>query len=566
MKKILFAAVIFVCVSFAKQAFAACEITTTPNISKNTVLVSVKGCPALAGDTRYRVLFTTTGKTLATMDPNEYTYGRGSVYQLSDSIDKPDFSVTFDATKNSNIFTLLSVYTMKNTADTDVKNATPVVKDFSYVPAVTFKKLIISAKDGAGNVVISGGIEGSIRAMSLEISQTPLPAGSKDFAGTPVIKQIPQEKIDPTTKAFSITGLYASFFPNPGSTYYVRQVATYDKIIDKDPIVVAANEVYGSNIKQQASDLEEKSYGLLSSIPDKDGKPSLTFYDPGSKICTQQKGLCSFSEVLNFVIKIAIGLAVVALVIRIMYQGFIYMTSDIPGVKLQAKGSIMDMALGLLIALGSWVILNTINPTLVNNTLSIDEVTIVKLKDLGTDNPPKPGSAGSGKGGTGYDFSKIVFPAGVQCPGKTGGKGNVRDVALSFLNHATYNQDLRGTPAPGGHLYIDCSSYVNTVLTCAGITPKTEAYTGDMAAAGVAVGTVEVKNGEGYVNGQKLKPGDLVGVRSGGEGHVWIYIGNGEVIDSQVSGYTAGKSVIKTKTLSKSIYPKLEPLNFITRQ
>jgi hypothetical protein len=61
-----------------------------------------------------------------------------------------------------------------------------------------------------------------------------------------------------------------------------------------------------------------------------------------------------------------------------MIEGFKYMTTDIPGIKISAKTSITDMAIGLLIALGSWVILNTINPTLVNNTLNIQGVYIDK--------------------------------------------------------------------------------------------------------------------------------------------------------------------------------------------
>jgi len=69
--------------------------------------------------------------------------------------------------------------------------------------------------------------------------------------------------------------------------------------------------------------------------------------------------------------KLAIALAGVLAVIRIIYAGIIYMTTDAFTGKSSAKSKIWDAIWGLLLAIGAWTILNTINPKILNFDLNI---------------------------------------------------------------------------------------------------------------------------------------------------------------------------------------------------
>lgn len=66
----------------------------------------------------------------------------------------------------------------------------------------------------------------------------------------------------------------------------------------------------------------------------------------------------------NILVKLAIGLCGALAVIMIIINGVMYMGEGSIFKKAQAKDGITDAIIGLLIALGSWAILNTINPDL----------------------------------------------------------------------------------------------------------------------------------------------------------------------------------------------------------
>ena len=78
---------------------------------------------------------------------------------------------------------------------------------------------------------------------------------------------------------------------------------------------------------------------------------------------------------LNPMIKIFIALCAVLSVIMIVVGGIEYMTSELAHSKEDGKNRIMQAILGLLIALGSWALLNTINPDLLNSEFNPDAVT-----------------------------------------------------------------------------------------------------------------------------------------------------------------------------------------------
>lgn len=68
----------------------------------------------------------------------------------------------------------------------------------------------------------------------------------------------------------------------------------------------------------------------------------------------------------NTAFKSAIILGAMLAVLRLGYAGFIYMTTDLPGSKGNAREIITETVLGLLLLLAVWLILNQINPNILN--------------------------------------------------------------------------------------------------------------------------------------------------------------------------------------------------------
>jgi len=71
-----------------------------------------------------------------------------------------------------------------------------------------------------------------------------------------------------------------------------------------------------------------------------------------------------FYDLAPLLIKIIAALAILV----IAYWGLRYMVSNIPGMKGESKKRIGAAVFGLLLALGTWLILSTINPK-INATL-----------------------------------------------------------------------------------------------------------------------------------------------------------------------------------------------------
>jgi hypothetical protein len=90
----------------------------------------------------------------------------------------------------------------------------------------------------------------------------------------------------------------------------------------------------------------------------------------------------NINQYINYVFKFMIGLAVFLSIVVIIYGGFEYMISEIPNVKVGAKGRIWNAVLGLIAVLTSYLILQTIDPRLVQVNTTIPEI---KLKDAQKD-------------------------------------------------------------------------------------------------------------------------------------------------------------------------------------
>jgi cell wall-associated NlpC family hydrolase len=222
------------------------------------------------------------------------------------------------------------------------------------------------------------------------------------------------------------------------------------------------------------------------------------------------------ADYFGMIFKILIGLAGVLAVIMIFYGGVQYMTTDAIGDKEEGKKRIWNAVIGLLIALGSYTILNTVNPDLLEFKFGINKVTIQYT----------PGDVA---GPLLTTSTGLYEPSGILCNG-TGGPSSVLPIVQSYLGKVTYRLGGKGQQAPSATVYYDCSGFVHRVLECAGMT------TGAQGTAGIFAGAESVTTmTAGSVNGIALQPGDLLGWVSGGaesSGHVVIYVGNGQVAES----------------------------------
>ena len=98
----------------------------------------------------------------------------------------------------------------------------------------------------------------------------------------------------------------------------------------------------------------------------------------------------NIGDYFNVIFNIAIGLCAVLAVVMIVIGGIQYMGSESIFGKTEAKGQITRAILGLIIALGSFALLNTINPDLLGGKgASVKAVSgeIVPLYDRGANDP-----------------------------------------------------------------------------------------------------------------------------------------------------------------------------------
>jgi hypothetical protein len=77
-------------------------------------------------------------------------------------------------------------------------------------------------------------------------------------------------------------------------------------------------------------------------------------------------GFQNLGELFNAAFKTALVVGAMLAVARLVYAGAIYMTTDLPGAKGNAKGIIGETTMGLLLLLAIWLILAQINPQILN--------------------------------------------------------------------------------------------------------------------------------------------------------------------------------------------------------
>ena len=102
-------------------------------------------------------------------------------------------------------------------------------------------------------------------------------------------------------------------------------------------------------------------------------------------------GANAFSDYLKFIFRLLIGLAGLLSVIMIVVGGIQYMSTDAIYDKEEGKERAWQAVLGLILALGAWLILNTINPEVLSLKLSIQNESVSGVNT--------PGSSNGGGGG-----------------------------------------------------------------------------------------------------------------------------------------------------------------------
>jgi cell wall-associated NlpC family hydrolase len=271
-----------------------------------------------------------------------------------------------------------------------------------------------------------------------------------------------------------------------------------------------------------ANSQTSQPYVFLSQLPDPNNNGA-----PLVNIDVSSAG--ALGNYLNIILKLAIGIAAVLAMVMIVMGGIQYMTSDFISSKEEGKKRILNAIFGLLIALGAWLILYTINPDLLNTNTLIPSPTTLQYTNVG-DESSAPFTAIN---------QTSLQSLGITCNGSTGNAALVAS-AKSFEGKSTYSQTARNTVS-GSTVNIDCSSFVDQVYNCAGLNPPgnntSQIFSGAETVTNISTdGTT--------VNGRTLLVGDLIGWaptfdsqgNKTAQGHVVMYIGNGQVIDATPSG------------------------------
>ncbi|MCA9352146.1 C40 family peptidase [Patescibacteria group bacterium] len=254
-------------------------------------------------------------------------------------------------------------------------------------------------------------------------------------------------------------------------------------------------------------------------------------------------------DYINSIFQIALGVLMVLAVVMIIVAGVQYMTVESFYGKSDAKKRIGGALTGLILSLGIFIILNTINPRLlqINFGDNIKTVTLSIDSFHGGDGGAKPG--GIIEQIPTELMSTTFIPGKIYCPG-TGGQSEIPKIARSFIGVSTYRYGAKGAPLNSGEIYqdapnkicengqqcrtfcpensfcIDCSGFVNHVLKCAGVI---DSSLGNTRAIFDNVRPYTSYNPTTQeIDSVPLEIGDLVGE----PGHVGIYIGEGNIVEA----------------------------------
>jgi hypothetical protein len=123
-----------------------------------------------------------------------------------------------------------------------------------------------------------------------------------------------------------------------------------------------------TTLTNQNTPFNESTYEPLAKLPD---LGNFKFDDP-----------CPLGRYLNIVINLIIGLIAVMAMVTIVMGGLQYITSELVSGKADGKSKILNAIFGLLIALSSYLVLNTLNPNLLNLCLDGIPKAQITIEDL----------------------------------------------------------------------------------------------------------------------------------------------------------------------------------------
>lgn len=278
-----------------------------------------------------------------------------------------------------------------------------------------------------------------------------------------------------------------------------------------------------------------------------------------------------FESLFTLLIVIAGILALIMIVVG----GITYVTSESFGGKGKGKEYIINAIIGLVLALGAWVILNTINPNLAEDlNLTIPTQTL----SIG-DADYWSGSAQTDQSGT-ITANSPLPDIGLVCP-MGGGPSSIPGIIDSFAGKTTYRWGGKGGPLPQGGQFklspgeqangpymcqgpngsvpcrsfcpdnsvcLDCSGFVNQVRRCSGLPTfsGTSSMVNDPAAIAIESNNISSNGQSVTINGASYNfvPGDILVWN----GHVVIYYGDGKIAES--AGAVTTNTNIKISNLS----------------
>lgn len=288
--------------------------------------------------------------------------------------------------------------------------------------------------------------------------------------------------------------------------------------------------------------------------------------DPNTKTIAITPG--GLSTYLNSILTWVLVLVSVIAIFYLIYGGILYVTTDIINKKMEGKETVTRVVTGIVFIFSVWVLLNSINPNLLKNSLGFAGGAVgATTGTTPSTNPVKsPGVSASG-GGSGAPTIAKLKAAGISCP-ESGGASAIPAVARSFsgkiyyrygakfgTDPATVSQSLcHGTDCtaacPTGGICFDCSGFVQAVYKCVGL--NIGAGTGNQLNAEIY--DYAISPGDYEVNAIPLKVGDRVG--QGGV-HVWLYLGDGQFIETtSENGGRTSASAVQFKSYSQVLDKK----------
>ncbi len=192
-----------------------------------------------------------------------------------------------------------------------------------------------------------------------------------------------------TTDGGSVEGVASdgSYYWNisgltPGTKYYFRHVVllkgTATVLNSRAGDFDSTKGYIGAGSQAEKAAFDAKSYHLLAPWPGLAVlmDPDLCYQKKYVEKTVSENSVCDINGFLNFAFKTLIGLTAVVLVLRLMYEGYAILTSDVPFIQAKSKEGFKTALIGLLLALSAYLILNTINPKLVENSINVASVEV----------------------------------------------------------------------------------------------------------------------------------------------------------------------------------------------